>query len=711
MGLTRVYDLMPTAEIFEGQIAIEAEYYEHAGLQEVPGVRYVYKAQRWLAPLAWSTCLALRGVFGENLKVGEDLNEWGRWERNRIAQITETKTTKQFTFEGLYEFQNIGTGWLNKAQYAILGDEQGLGKTVQALSASDYPVLIICTNSMKDKWKKEWEKWCPGMGVQIIQGTAAQRRNQFRAIIDAWNNDQNATPTVLVRPEVSVGRATTDNGRPVIKTESTADEEHTELRTLKLHESETEHNFGAQMGELGGNTASEKSLGSQRTTTTDSLQNKQASVESARIPPRKSDSQLTTTTTQEESEACFALPATTPSATLNEKNGVNPQKPISVVIINYESVRLHSKLAKYGSIALSEADRTLKELNQVPWACVIVDEAHRLANPKAQQTRAVWAVAHSDSVVKRFALTGTPIRKSPLDAWSILHFISPDEWPSRGQYRKRFVLEGLDFMGYPTILGFNPATEDEFHQLFDHRFLRRTKEEVLPDLPPIIRTVRHIPMEAKQERTYRAIEKDMLAQLESGALVVTNPLTQTIRLRQAASATLDIEGDKVELRTPSNKVAALLDLLEERAGRPTVVFAEYKGLIDCVANAMQASGLSFGRITGDESPAQRAETVDRFQRGSFSALLCTLGAGSEGITLTAADCMVFLQRSWSAVQNSQAEARFHRIGQEADSVEIIDFVSKDTIESRVLDRYGQNLDLLEQVCRDKVRMTELLRDL
>ncbi len=381
-----------------------------------------------------------------------------------------------------------------------------------------------------------------------------------------------------------------------------------------------------------------------------------------------------------------------------------------VYILNYEAVKCHSRIQGYGSIHLKDDEKTPKELNALGFRTVIVDEAHRIKNPKAIQTRAIKAVASTAS--QRFALTGTPVANTPEDLWSIMNFVAPNEWPSYSRFRDRYLLSSPGFFGGMEIFGLNPDTKDEFYAQLDHRFLRRTKEEVLPELaakklPP---QIRYVEMDAKQAKAYNALAADMIAKLDSGVLLATNPLTQMIRLRQAAAAlpVLAEDGSVVALSGPSAKIYALLDIIDERAGAPLVVFAEHKLLIDLVSSALDKEGVRYGRITGSENATERAETVDLFQRKLLPVVLCTTGAGGEGITLTAADTLVFLQRSWSSIQNTQAEGRIDRISQEAETISIIDIVSSGTIEQAVIERYGEKLDQLEQVCRDKKALRELL---
>jgi SNF2 family DNA or RNA helicase len=154
------------------------------------------------------------------------------------------------------------------------------------------------------------------------------------------------------------------------------------------------------------------------------------------------------------------------------------------------------------------------------------------------------------------------------------------------------------------------------------------------------------------------------------------------------------------MKAPSWKVDALLEVLDERPGSPVVCFTPSRQLTMLAGQAASAAGLSVGYVVGGQSAAERTQAVELFQAGKFDVLCATTGAGGVGLTLTAAGTVVFLQRPWSLVEALQAEDRCHRIGSEIhDSVEIIDIVAANTVDSRVRnvlrEKAGQLADLLQ----------------
>ena len=379
-----------------------------------------------------------------------------------------------------------------------------------------------------------------------------------------------------------------------------------------------------------------------------------------------------------------------------------------VYVVNYESLRTHTRIAGYGSIALSDEDKRPKELNEIEWECVVADEAHRCVDPNAKQTRALWGV--SAEATSRIALTGTPLVNAPDDLWAILHFEAPEEWPSKTKFIDRYCLKEYNAWGGMSVIGLNPATRQEFFDLISPRFLRRPKALVNPWLPEKVYERLDVEMSPKQRKAYDAFRNDSLAALDGGVAIASDPLTILTRLTQLASATVDVTEQGVRLCTPSSKVDTLVDLLQDMPStEPLVVFAQSRQLLVLAHERLEKEGISHGSVWGDQGEFERQGFIDSFQSGEIRVILCTLGAGSEAITLTRASTVCFLQRSWSMVTNRQAENRIHRIGQEAPSVIVIDMVAPGTVDEAIIAAIQAKGDTMEEIVRDKEAVRRMIQ--
>jgi SNF2 family DNA or RNA helicase len=406
--------------------------------------------------------------------------------------------------------------------------------------------------------------------------------------------------------------------------------------------------------------------------------------------------------------------------------------PTALVIVNYESVRIYSRLAPYGSIKLKrckECDPRFgddikstqchvhrKELNELDFTAVIIDEAHRIGNPDTLQTRAIWAVAHSPTVRHRWALTGTPDSMKHL--WSIMHAVSPDEYPTRGKWMDRYALQAWNAFGGMDVVGIRPDTRDELYRVLDPRFRRMLKEIVLPQLPPIVRQARHTVLTPPQRRMYDELDKQLFTRMDDGQLFVAqNKLVSRTRLMQFAAGTVtvekpdpdDVSSWNVHIADPSPKVDALEEILDELGPKPFVVACEHLDVVHLAAERLGRLGIRHQLIVGGVHPEVAEQACEDLKTGRLRALVFTSRAGGTGLDMSGTDTLIRLQRSWSLIVNVQVEGRPHRIGAEHhESINIIDVVTRDTVEERQIERLYEKMEQLEEIARDRKQVQDRL---
>jgi SNF2 family DNA or RNA helicase len=274
--------------------------------------------------------------------------------------------------------------------------------------------------------------------------------------------------------------------------------------------------------------------------------------------------------------------------------------------------------------------------------------------------------------------------------------------------------------GAPTVIGVKPHMQEEFFAALDPRMRRMPKSVVLKHLPPMLYERRDVEMTPKQKKAYHQMLDQMVAELDDENIVVTtSPLVRVTRLLQFASSYAPLERewnerreeweDHVILAEPSCKIDAFMNDLEDFGDDQIVVFAVSKQLINLLSKKLEKKGIAHGLITGDQNTDERQAYMDEFQAGKIKYMLCTVAAGGTGITLTKARVAVFLQRSWSMIDNIQAEARVHRIGSEQhDSVVIVDYVTAGTLEETVIGAVEQKSNRLEEILRDRALLKKVL---
>jgi len=405
-------------------------------------------------------------------------------------------------------------------------------------------------------------------------------------------------------------------------------------------------------------------------------------------------------------------------------------EPAHVYVINYESLRSHSRIAPYGSQALRRCadcggeDPTVtlarcqvhaKELNDIDFQLVIADEVHRIKEGSSLTARALKAA--TGDAPYRFGMTGTPIAHNVMDLWSPLNWLEPKEFPSRTRFQDQLVDVMYNAFGGVIISGLKPDKTDLWQRMFDFRMRRMTKDIVLPFLPPVISERRDVELTPKQAKAYKEISADMIATISDekmgiSYLTAAGGLTQTLRLLQLASSYGAVHlGDprpdgtvpeRFVLDDPSSKIDAFMEDMEDFEGRTTVVFAVSRQLIELLSRKMTDAKIPHGLITGAIDEDERQQHIDDFQSGKTKFILCTIAAGGTGITLTAADTRVFLQRSWSIIEMDQAKDRVHRIGSEKhENILHIDYVAPGTIEEAVIAVLDGKYESMEAILRDR----------
>jgi SNF2 family DNA or RNA helicase len=357
-------------------------------------------------------------------------------------------------------------------------------------------------------------------------------------------------------------------------------------------------------------------------------------------------------------------------------------------------------------------------------AAVVIDECHLIKNPDAARSKAVRKLAKGASTV--VTLSGTPITHNPADLWPTLVALEPDAWPSRERWVGRYcdVVPG-DYSD--SVIGLNPGREPEFRTALLGQHRRVAKADVLSQLPPKIYSVRTVEIPKEYRKRYEAMERDMLAEVGNGDLPAFSVITQLQFLAALSCADADVEVTETEhideiageteirqhyhavLKAPSWKVDALLEVLEERPGKQTMGFAVSRQLIEIAGRAAEKAGYRVGYVVGGQTPKQRSAHVGAFQAGEFDLILLTTQAGGVGLTLTAASTVVGLQRPFSLVESLQIEDRAHRIGSEIhESIEVIDIVAANTIDSRVREALREKGQQLADLVQDPRIVAELL---
>ncbi|AKV01995.1 SWF/SNF family helicase [Labilithrix luteola] len=344
-------------------------------------------------------------------------------------------------------------------------------------------------------------------------------------------------------------------------------------------------------------------------------------------------------------------------------------------------------LASYGLLVSEE-----KLLASRVWSTVVFDEAHALKN--ATTRRAV--AARSLDAQARIALTGTPVENRIGELHSLFDVLVPGLLGSRSSFDRTFGRAITDGDREATAL---------LRRIVRPFVLRRTKAEVLSELPPKTELLRVVAPTEEQFAFYEAARRRALERMEaarSGARgrgqARIEILAELTRLRRAAIDPRLVGGEEAP---PGTKIDALLELVDElRAeGHRALVFSQFLEVLDLAQKGLESRSIECLRLDGTMTADARKRAIDSFQSGQGDVFLSSLKAGGVGLNLTAADFVVLLDPWWNPAVEDQAADRAHRIGQSR-PVTVARLVTEGTIEEKVLTLHASKRQLYEDVVAD-----------
>lgn len=352
------------------------------------------------------------------------------------------------------------------------------------------------------------------------------------------------------------------------------------------------------------------------------------------------------------------------------------------IITNIETLRAGAEKISKSKYHFPIAEKLQELCKNGTISVIAFDECHKSKEPTSLQSRAMINVTTKYMV----AMSGTPLMNNPLDLYFPMSWLGYEKH-SFYQFKQHYCT--LGGWGGSQVVGYKNL--EEIREMMDNIMLRRLKTEVL-DLPEKIRKIEYVDMTPKQNQIYKEVYNGVMSELQK-IKFSNNPLSMMIRLRQTTGWTGVISNTIQE----SAKMDRMVELVSEivASGQKAIIFSNWESMTEVAKEKLKSYNPAY--ITGATKADERMKEVERFQNdNTCKVIIGTIGAMGTGLTLTAAQNVIFLDSPWNMALKAQAEDRAHRIGTKG-TVNIITLVCKNTIDERIeelVEKKGQIADAL-----------------
>lgn len=352
------------------------------------------------------------------------------------------------------------------------------------------------------------------------------------------------------------------------------------------------------------------------------------------------------------------------------------------------------------------ATRDLDELAEYHWRRVVLDEAQAVKNSLSRAAKAV----REFEAEHRVALTGTPVENRLAEMWSIMDFLNPGVLGSPERFRTRFAI--------PVERHGQTEPADRLRAITRPYILRRVKTDpaIIDDLPEKIEIKQYCKLTAEQSSLYRTVVDDMMERIEGSDGIARrgNVLAAMAKLKQVCNHPAHLLHDRTVIGQRSGKITRLEEILEEilAEGDRVLCFTQFTEFAEMLVPHVAARfGVDVAYLHGGTPKKRRDEMVARFQSGDGPPIfVLSLKAGGTGLTLTAANHVIHLDRWWNPAVENQATDRAFRIGQQR-NVAVHKFICIGTLEEKIDTMIEEKQALADLVVGDgEGWLTELSTD-
>ena len=319
----------------------------------------------------------------------------------------------------------------------------------------------------------------------------------------------------------------------------------------------------------------------------------------------------------------------------------------------------------------------------------IIDEAQNIKNPDAIITKAIKNV----NTKVKFALTGTPIENNLMELWSIFDFLMPGYLYNKSKFKSIFVNNDKNII--------------ELKNLIKPFILRRTKKEVITELPDKIEQKIIIDLEKEHKRAYKGYVNLITRKIKENNQDNITVFSYLTKLRQLC---LSPELMVKNYQCKNSKLDVLINIINDSSDEKILVFSQFTKVLEVIGKRLNEENISYSYLDGKTSAKDRVKLVEEFNTNNNKVFLISLKAGGTGLNLTSANIVVHFDPWWNPAVEDQASDRAHRIGQK-NVVNVIKLIAKGTAEERVINLQETKKELIEDVINGNLDNSSTLKNL
>jgi len=315
---------------------------------------------------------------------------------------------------------------------------------------------------------------------------------------------------------------------------------------------------------------------------------------------------------------------------------------------------------------------------EMVWDYCIIDEAQQIKNASAQITQVIKRIQSH----VHFALTGTPMENNLMELWSIMDFVMPGYLYQPLRFKNIFMTE--------------PPQVEALSKLIAPFMLRRTKKEVLTELPDKIEQKVLITLEGHHKKAYLAMQRLIKRKLAEEEAAQAALLAYLTKLRQVC---LMPERLVKEYAGQNSKLEYLISLLKDSPNEKVLIFSQFTTVLGEIRKRLEEEDIVFSYLDGKTEAKERMTLVEAFNADKEKKVfLISLKAGGTGLNLTSASIVIHFDPWWNPAVENQASDRAHRMGQKQ-VVNVIKLIAKGTIEEQIMALQEEKQALIEEVMK------------